>query len=190
MSSRLSKVDESDPRIAEAFRRTRESRGYVSNLLATMCHAPELQKAHAAAGHILRFESDLTELQRELAICLTVRDVPYGWAHHGQLLQQLGFSDAQMAAVKAGRVPDSLSQADQALCAFALAYASCKGVPDDVLARFRAHFSDKQAVEVGMLVSNYLAAGAFIIAFQPEIEPPEILAREREWQKIRPGAAA
>src|SRR3954447_22776552 len=110
--SRLSKVDaEADPRTAEAFRRTRESRGFVSNLLATMSHAPELQQAHAAAGHILRFKSDLTELQRELAICLTVRDVPYGWAHHGQLLQQLGFSAAQMQAVKAGRVPEGLTEA-------------------------------------------------------------------------------
>src|SRR3954447_915683 len=129
--SRLSKVDaEADPRTAEAFRRTRESRGFVSNLLATMSHAPELQQAHAAVCHLLRFQTELTELQRELAICLTVRNVPYGWAHHGQLLQQLGLSDAQMEAVKAGRIPDGLSEADHALCAFCLAYTSCQGVPD------------------------------------------------------------
>src|SRR4051794_11372549 len=188
MSSRLSKVDESDPRVAEAFRRTRESRGFVSNLLATLCHAPELQQAHAAAGHILRFQSNLTELQRELAICLTVRNVPYGWAHHGPLLQQLGLSDAQMASVKAGRIPDGLSEGGHAVCEVCLAYPGCQGVPDEVLARFRRHFSDKQAVEVGMLMSNYLGIGAFIIAFQPEIDPPEALQRELEWQKIRPGA--
>jgi len=133
MMSRLAPVDPStNAEIAESLRRTETSRGYVSNLLRLLMDAPKAQQAYSALGHQLRFETDLTELQRELVICATVRNVPYGWAHHSGLLRQLGFTDAQMATLKAARVPDGISDQNKVLCEFVFAFAGCAGIDDGV----------------------------------------------------------
>jgi 4-carboxymuconolactone decarboxylase len=184
--SRLSEVDpNSSPDIAEAFRHTTASRGFVSNLMRMLAHSAEALKAHASYGHHLRFHSDLTELQRELVICATVRGVRYGWVHHGGLLKQLGTSDEQMAVLRDGKVPPGLSAADSALCAFSFAYASCQGVPDAVLAAVRRHFSDRQMIDIALLSAYYLGGGALITAFEPELETPAQLRLELDWQTKR-----
>jgi 4-carboxymuconolactone decarboxylase len=143
------------PEMAEAAKRIQESRGWVSNLMKTMAHSPEGVKRHMAYGHYLRFETDLTEVQRELTICATVRNVDYGWKHHGGLLKQLGISDAQMVTLKKGEVPEGLSQADSALCKFIFAFSSYKGIPDEVLAEARKYFSERQIIDMSLL-SAYL----------------------------------
>jgi 4-carboxymuconolactone decarboxylase len=184
--ARLPDVDpKSSPEIADAFKRTEASRGFVSNLMRTMAHSPDALRAHAAYGHHLRFETDLTELQRELAICATVRGVRYAWMHHGGLLRQLGMTDAQMATLHDGKVPAGLSAADAALCAFIFAYASCRGVADAVLAELRKHFSDRQVIDLALLSSYYLGGGAVITAFEPDLETPAQLQLELNWQKKR-----
>jgi 4-carboxymuconolactone decarboxylase len=184
--SRLSEVDpNTSPDIAEAFRHTTASRGFVSNLMRLMAHSPETLKAHGTYGHHLRFHSDLTELQRELVICATVRGVRYGWVHHGGLLKQLGMTDEQMDTLHAGKVPPGLSTADSALCVFSFAYASCQGVPDAVLAAVRKHFSDRQMIDIALLSAYFLGAGSLIAAFQPELETPAQLQLELDWQKKR-----
>lgn len=184
--SRLPDIDPvKHPDIAAALAKTEESRGFVSNLMRLMAHAPGAQKANVAYGHFLRFETDLTELQRELVISATVRGVPFAWAHHVGLICQLGFSQAQAETLKAGRVPEGLSPADRALCRFAFAYSACKGVPDDVLAELQRHFSTRQILEMSLLSGYYLSAGALIIGFDVELEPPEVLQLERDLQTRR-----
>jgi alkylhydroperoxidase family enzyme len=186
--ARLPDVDPStDPDTADAFRRTEASRGFVSNLMRIMAHSPSGQRAHAAYGHHLRFETDLTELQRELAICATVRRVPYGWLHHGNLLRQLGMTDAQMDALQQGRVPEGLSPADSALCAFIFAFASYTGVGQEVLDELRRHFRDSQVMDMALLSCYFLGSGAMITAFEPAIEGPAEQEMELAWQRKRLG---
>lgn len=184
--SRLPDIDPAEfPDIALALAKTEESRGFVSNLMRLISNAPGAQKANVAYGHFLRFETDLTELQRELVICATVRDVPYGWAHHVGLILQLGFSADQAEVLKTGRVPPGLSEADAALCAFTFAYAACKGVSEPILQALQKHFSTRQIIEISLLSGYYISAGALLIAFEPELEPPEVLQLELDWQTKR-----
>lgn len=136
--ARLPVVDPAaSPDAADALARTRSSRGWVSNLLGTLAHSPEAQRHHSAYGHYLRFESDLTDLQRELVIVATVRGVEYAWRHHAGLLQQLGITNEQLAAISRGEVPQGLAEADAALCAYVFAFAAYRGVPDAVFAELR-----------------------------------------------------
>lgn len=189
--ARLPDIDPLEfPEIAQALAKTEESRGFVSNLMRLISNAPGAQKANVAYGHFLRFETDLTELQRELVVCATVRGVRYGWVHHVGLILQLGFSREQAAELEAGRVPHGLSEADQTLCAFIFAYASFKGVPDAVLNALRKHFSTQQIIEMSLLSGYYLGAGALLTAFEPELEPPEVLQLELDAQSRRLAAEA
>ena len=172
------------PETADAFSKTEASRGFVSNLLRTMLHSPKSQRAHAAYGHAMRFEVDLTEIQRELVICATVRTVTYGWAHHSGLLRQLGLSDEQLAELKAGKVPSGLSQADQILCSFVFAFTAHK-VTDAMFVELRSYFTDRQVVDVSLLSAYFIGGGAMITAFDVQVEPPEIIEVELAWQRKR-----
>ena len=174
------------PEITAAFNHIEASRGYVSNLMRCLMHSPEGMKAHGSYGHFMRFDTDLTERQRELVICATVRGVPYGWAHHGQLLEQLGLSAAQMAELKDGKVPQGLPAEEQAICAYTFAFTACRGLPDAVLEETRRHFSYKQIVDASLLSAYFMGGGAVITAFAPEFDPPESMRAEREWQTGRP----
>ena len=177
---------DSSPEALAAFKGIEASRGYVSNLMRCLLHSPPGARAWAECGHYMRFGTDLTELQRELVICATVRGVAYAWAHHGGLLRKLGLSDSQMEALKDGRVPDGLGERERALVSYVLAFAACRGVGDGQLAGMRRHFTDRQLLDASLLSAYFLSGGALITAFDPPIEPPEILAVEKEWQDKRP----
>jgi 4-carboxymuconolactone decarboxylase len=183
--ARLPDVDRNaSPETADAFARTEASRGFVSNLLRTMLHSPKSQRAHAAYGHAMRFGVDLTEIQRELVICATVRNVHYGWAHHSGLLLQLGISDQQLAALKAGKVPPGLSPADQVLCSFVFAFTT-HAVTDTLFAELRKHFTNCQVVDISLLSAYFIGGGAMITAFDVQVEPPAIIEVELGWQRKR-----
>jgi 4-carboxymuconolactone decarboxylase len=177
---------DSSPEAAAAFKGIEASRGYVSNLMRCLLHSPDGAKAWAACGHYMRFGTELSELQRELVICATVRSVAYAWAHHGGLLRKLGLSDLQMNTLKDGRVPEGLNEPERVLVAYVFAFAACKGLGDAELAGMRQHFSERQLLDASLLSAYFLSGGALITAFNPPIEPPEILAVEKEWQDRRP----
>lgn len=172
-----------EPEAAEIFARVEASRGWVSNLMRAIGHAPEGLRHYAALGHYGRYGSALTEVQRELAICATVRGVTYGWTHHSNLARQIGVSDAQLETLRAGQVPEGLAPADRALVEYVFAFTALRGMPADVLATARAHFTPRQITDIALISSYYMAAGALIIGLDVQLEPPAALATELAWQK-------
>lgn len=173
------------PDLANAVHKLRESRGWVSNLMLTLTHSPGALQHYQRLGHFARYETDLTEFQREIAVVVTVRNVEYGWVHHGGLLRQCGATDAEMAAIKEGRVPDSFGPAEQALCAFILEFSAMAGVKQATLDRLQQHFQPAQIVDAAMISAYYLAAGSLILGFDVELEDAASLQIELEWQKAR-----
>lgn len=157
----------------------------MSNLMLQIAHAPGALQKYQSLGHYCRYETDLSEFQREIAVVVTVRGVEYGWVHHGGLLRQCGASEEEMAAIREGRVPDTFKPPEQALCAFILEFSSFKGVGQATLDRMRQHFSPTQIVDAAMISAYYLAAGSLIIGFEVELEGQESLQLELDWQKSR-----
>jgi alkylhydroperoxidase family enzyme len=178
-------VLEANPQLAEVFSKVEASRGWVSNLMRTVAHTPQGLQHYSRLGHYARYDSDLTEIQRELSVVTTVRGVRYGWVHHGGLARQLGITSGQLAEIEAGRVPADLPVSEQALVRFVLAFASFKGVPQATLDALREHFSARQIVDISLISAYYLAAGAIITGFGVELEGPEILQIELDWQSSR-----
>lgn len=174
---------EANPETAEVFRRIAASRGWVSNLLRSLGHAPEALARFSALGHYGRYGNALTERQRELVIVIVGRSIAYAWAHHAPLAVDAGVTEAELAAIKAGRTPEGLDPADRALCDFVFAYASFAGIPDPIWAALTAQFSLREATDIAMLAAYYLAAGSLIIGLGVQVEPPEVLAIERDWQR-------
>lgn len=181
--AKLEDVDlKANPELADVFAKVEASRGWVSNLMRTVAHAPQGLQHYSRLGHYARYETDLTEIQRELSVVTTVRGVHYGWVHHSGLARQIGITSGQLVEIEAGRVPADLPDAEQALVRFVLAFASCKGVPQATLDALRAHFSPRQILDISLISAYYLAAGAIITGFGVELEGPEILQIELDWQ--------
>ena len=171
------------PEITETFARVQKSRGWVSNLMRSLAHAPDGLHQYSALGHYCRYGTALNEIQRELVICIVGRHIHYAWTHHGGLALQIGITQAQLDAIKQDRTPVDLSEADRALCDYVLAFTSFKGIPEAARAAIRKNFSPRQITDIGLLAAYYLAAGAMIIAHDVQVESPEVLQIERDWQK-------
>jgi alkylhydroperoxidase family enzyme len=175
--------DSEDPEAAAVLERVAASRGWVSNALRSLASAPEGLRVFSAVGHYGRYGTALNEIQRELVILITGRGVPYAVAHHTPLGLQAGLTRAQIDAVLAGETPGTLSAADRVLCDYVFAFLAGKGVPDALAAALNAHFSPRQVTDISLLSAYYLALGTMLLAFGVEVEPPEILAIELEWQR-------
>lgn len=175
-------LEHGPPESKEVFRKVTASRGFVSNLLRSLGHAPEGLNRFMSLGHYARYATDLTEVQRELVVCIVGRGIAYAWAHHAPMAIQAGLTEAQMAEIKAGRTPADLAAAERALCDFTFAYSACKSVPAGAWAALNKHFTPRQATDIALLAAYFLAAGSLIVGMDLEIEPPEVLAQEVAWQ--------
>jgi len=171
------------PEVVATFRDVAASRGWVSNLLRSIGHAPEALARFSALGHYGRYGTALSELQRELVIVVTGRTVAYAWAHHAPLARQVGVTDEQLGEIKAGRTPTSLPAADRALCDLVFALGAMKGVPEMVRREAQRHFSERQITDIAMLAAYYLAAASLIVGLDVQVEPPEVLKIELDWQR-------
>lgn len=174
---------ETTPETAAVFAAVAASRGWVSNLLTSLGHAPEALSRFSAVGHYGRYGTELSERQRELVICIVGRGIPYAWAHHAPLALDCGIGQAELDEIKAGRTPECLDPADRALCDFAFAITTYKGVPDATWQAVTQSFTPRQATDIAVLAAYYLAAGALIQGLGVRVEPPEVLQIERDWQK-------
>ena len=80
-------------------------------------------------------------------------------------------------------IPPDLAPADQALCRFVFEFSSFKGVPQETADELLRHFNERQIVDMALISAFYLSAGALIIGLDVQLEPPEALRREQEWQR-------
>jgi 4-carboxymuconolactone decarboxylase len=154
------------PELEAAFAEFLRTRGIVSNVMKSFAHAPAGLSAIVRMGSYCRYETALSELQKELVILITGRGVAYAWAHHAPLGLKAGLTDQQLAALKDGTVPPGLSAADTALAVYVLEYAALKGVSDAAFQALAAHFTPRQITDINITSGYYLMIASSIIGLQ------------------------
>jgi alkylhydroperoxidase family enzyme len=177
----LSAEDEAD--LDATIQRIAESHGYVSNLMQTLALAPAGLAAFAALSAYTRYGSQLTELQRELAILIAVRDVHYCWSHHAPLALGVGVTEEQLLLIREGRTPKDLTPGEHALCDYAFEIAAGRRVPPRVAEAVHANFQPRQIVDIALLTSFAMAVAALAMGLEVSLEPLETLQFEMEWQQ-------
>jgi alkylhydroperoxidase family enzyme len=177
----LSAEDEAD--LDATIQTIAESHGYVSNLMQTLALAPKGLAAFAALSTYTRYGSQLTPLQRELAIIVAVRDVHYGWTHHEPLARAAGVTEEQLLLIRDGRVPRDLLPVERALCDYVFEITAGRRVPQRVAEAMHEHFLPRQIVDIALLTSFSMAVAALSMALEVPMEPPETLQFELEWQQ-------
>jgi alkylhydroperoxidase family enzyme len=162
-----------------------ESHGYVSNLMQTLVLAPQGLAAFAELSSYTRYGSHLTELQRQLAIVVAVRDIHYGWTHHAPLAQSVGVTNEQLMLIREGRLPKDLAPAERALCHYAFEITGGRRVPQHVAETVRDNFTPRQIVDIALLTAFSMAVAGLAMGLEVSVEPPETLRFELNWQQYK-----
>jgi 4-carboxymuconolactone decarboxylase len=165
----------------------RATRGFVSNALRALGHAPEGLRHLARWGQYVKYETDLPERLRELSILCAARGVEYAWSHHCALALQAGIPQAAIDDIGAGREPAALPGAERAIARFIAELFSPQSVSEAAFAALARHFSPRQVTDIAMSATYYRALGTLVLALGVQMEAPDVLRIERDWQKAQAG---
>ena len=178
-------TEKTSPAVAEVFAEIRATRGFVSNALSALGHAPEGLKHLARLGAYTKYQTDLPERLRELSILCAARGVAYAWAHHSALAVQAGIPQAAVDDIGAGRAPASLPEAEQAIAGYIQELFSAQSVSGATFAELARHFTPRQITDISLSATYYRALGTLVMAFGVEMESPAVLKIEKDWQKAK-----
>jgi 4-carboxymuconolactone decarboxylase len=129
---------------------------------AAMLHRPELARAAADLGAVIRFASTLSDHDRELAIVTTAieRNCGFEWESHRPLAAAAGVSDRTLEGVAARTGIDDGRDAQ----IVELVRSACRTgrVDDDTFDAVRIRFGEAGAVELAAIVGYYSMMAVFM----------------------------
>ena len=120
--------------------------------------------------------SDLPPILREVAILRVgyLSKSAYEVFHHEGLGREVGLSEAQIDAIRAGRADPVLDAAQQAVMAFADDIILNVRASDATLAAVRAHLSDKGLVDLILVVGLYMTISRLLETADVELDRASI----------------
>jgi alkylhydroperoxidase family enzyme len=165
--ARIPYPDTARPDLAPLVERIKRERGgKLLNLYRMLLHSPPVAEGWLAFFTAVRQKGTLSGRHRELAIMriAVINGADYEFTQHVPFALAEGVTQAQLDALRAGREPDGLSGADRAVLAYADAMTRQVRVPDDVFARVREHFAERELVELTATVAGYNCVSRFLEA--------------------------
>jgi 4-carboxymuconolactone decarboxylase len=163
------KVADSD---RDVFDAVAEGRGDVRGPFAVLMHSPPLCKRVFDVSNYLRFESELTPAQRELATLVTARekDCPYVWAAHAPAARKAGVSDEAVAGIRARAGIETLPADERDIAVYTRQLLQIHRVDQAVFDRLMEAGGDRWLVELTALIGHYGMVTAILNS--AEIAPP------------------
>ncbi len=160
--------------VTERIRQRRGGR--LTALDGMLLHSPEFADGWNSMLGAVRGSSTLPADVRELVILRVAarNGADYEWVAHEPLARQAGLGDEQIAAISlaGGGSSATLSQAQWAALAYADAMTTHVTVPEEIFQAVRAHFDDRQAVEMTVTVAAYNMVSRVLVAL--EVRPGEV----------------
>jgi 4-carboxymuconolactone decarboxylase len=150
--------------------------GKLTALDGVLLHSPPLADGWNSMLGAVRGASTLPADIRELAILRVAsrNGADYEWAAHEPLARQAGLGDEAIAAIEVGGSAGTadahggsgggLSPAQWAGLAYADAMTVHVAVPDEVFDAVRAHFSDREVLELTVTVATYNMVSRVLVA--------------------------
>ncbi|HEY4606043.1 MAG TPA: carboxymuconolactone decarboxylase family protein [Acidimicrobiia bacterium] len=148
----------------DTFDHIAASRGTMIRPFAAMLHRPEIARAAADLGAVIRYRSTLSDHDRELVICTTAveRDCAFEWESHSPIARAAGVSDQTLEAIRAG---DPVSDPEDAkFVDFARELSRTGKVGDPTFDRARGHLGEEGTVELAAIVGYYTMLAVFMSA--------------------------
>jgi 4-carboxymuconolactone decarboxylase len=157
--------DQASASQTEAFDHIAASRGgRMIRPFAAMLHRPEIARAAADLGAVIRFASTLSDHDRELVIVTTAieRDCAFEWESHRPLAADAGVSPGTLeAVVSRSEVTDD---SDAGIVSFVRSLCRSGRVDDETFERMSARFGEEGVVELAAIVGYYSMLALFMSA--------------------------
>ncbi len=169
-------IEETDhPELAEAIGRIKAGRrGGLLNVYKLLLHSPELAQTWFDHVGAVRWKTQLSGRLREIVIIRIahLNEVDYVLAQHvpGLALAE-GLTTAECAALADWRATDLFGARERAALAYAEAMTLSTSVPGEVFAAVREHFTDREIVELSVLIGTYIMHNRVMKALAVDLEP-------------------
>src|SRR5512135_65035 len=163
------------PELAAAIAKIKGARGgRLINIYRLMLHSPALANAWFDLNQAVRYGTEIDGQSRELAVIRVaiLNNVEYVQRAHGPAYAlKEGLTPEQVAAIANWQASNLFGVQQRALLAYTDAMTRDIEVPDAVFANVRKHLSERQTVELTMLIGAYNMLTRFLKALKVDPEP-------------------
>jgi alkylhydroperoxidase family enzyme len=168
-------AEEENSELAEPIAKIKGARGgRLINIYRLMLHSPRLANAWFELNQAVRYGTEIDGQCRELAVIRVaiLNDVEYVQHAHGPAYAlKEGLTPEQVAAIGEWQSSKLFTENQRALLDYTDAMTRDIDVPDAVFAALKKHFSERQVVELTMLIGAYNMLTRFLKALQVDPEP-------------------
>jgi 4-carboxymuconolactone decarboxylase len=174
--ARVRLIDENDAvEHSDLIRKIKGARGgRLINIYRLMMHSPSLASAWFDLNQAVRYGTEIDGQSREIAVIrvAVLNDVEYVLRAHGPAYAlKEGLTASQVEALADWQKSDLFSGKQCALLAYTDAITRQIDVPDAVFDEVRTHFTERQTVELTLLISAYNMLTRFLKALKVDPEP-------------------
>ena len=150
-----------------------ESRGRISGPFGVLLNSPELAGRIAHAGAYVRFESELSGPDRELAILTTARefDCAYEWAAHEPIARNEGVREEAIETVADRESLDDLTETETLIVRYGRRLFGDHAIPDALFEAAKEEFGVRGVVELTATMGYYSMIACVLNA--AEVTPEE-----------------
>jgi 4-carboxymuconolactone decarboxylase len=151
--------------------------GSLTGPFNALVHAPGVGGRVSALGESIRFDTSLTDREREIAILAVavVREAAYEWYAHERVGRAVGLTDDEIDAVRHGAAPGEAGEREVAVHSVAAALAAGRWLDDEVYLEAVDRLGERALVELAVLVGYYGLLATLLDAFAvgvPEGDDP------------------
>ena len=168
--SRISLIEEGqDPALTPLIEQIKAERGgRFLNLYRTLAHSPGIAAGWLHLFTEIRQRAKLDGASRELAIMrvAVINGAVYEFKAHAPFALKEGMTQAQVDALPAWTVSDLYTPKMRAVLAYTDAMTLEIRVPDAIFAAVRAHFDERETVELTATIGGYNLVSRFLEAVQ------------------------
>ena len=163
------------PELADSIAKIKGARGgRLINIYRLMLHSPALANAWFDLNQAVRYGTEIDGQSREIAVIRVaiLNDVEYVQQAHGPAYAlKEGLTPEQVLAIANWQPAKLFSAPQRALLAYTDAMTREIDVPDAVYDEVRKHFSERQTVELTLLIGAYNMLTRFLKALKVDPEP-------------------
>lgn len=172
--ARIDYPDLHSPALGPLVQRIEAQRGKILNLYRMLLHSPPVAEGWLAFLTAIRQQCTLSGRIRELVILriAVLNGADYEFRQHIPFALKEGITQAEINALRQDRTRDFPS-VEQSVVAYTDAMTRDVHVPESVFEAVKAHFDERELVELTATVAAYNLVSRFLEALQVDHEPEE-----------------
>jgi 4-carboxymuconolactone decarboxylase len=167
--------EQNHPELAEAVAKySAGRRGKLINVYRMLLHSPDLAESWFNHSNAVRWKTTLSGRLREIVIIRLGRltDSQYVLRQHiPQLALAEGLTLEDCNELADWQISSRFSESERAALAYADTMTRDIVVPDEVFDQVKAHFNDREIVELTVLIASYNMNARVMQALRLDLEP-------------------